>query len=145
MNNRFVSVWQADSPAPSCLSTVVKSVPCLSVHQKGNLLPPFVQAGCQLKTSNGFRLQCHNALKRCNLNLCVLLRQHIAALEVQTFFFKTTKTSLNGINERQPWEFKISDLNNRGKKVQFDLESGKEPYLMSVKDELHSLWNDHCV
>lgn len=42
MNNRFVSVWQADSPAPSCLSTVVISVPCLSIQQRGNLLPPFV-------------------------------------------------------------------------------------------------------
>ena len=42
MNNRFVSVWQADSPAPSCLSTVVISVPCLRIQQRGNLLPPVV-------------------------------------------------------------------------------------------------------
>lgn len=42
MNNRFVSVWQAVSPAPSCLSTVVISVPCLSIQQRGNLLPPVV-------------------------------------------------------------------------------------------------------
>lgn len=50
MNNRFVSVWQADSPAPSCLSTVVISVPCLSIQQRGNLLPPFVGGRLPVKT-----------------------------------------------------------------------------------------------
>lgn len=49
MNNRFVSVWQADSPAPSCLSTVVISVPRLRIQQRGNLLPLFVAGRLPVK------------------------------------------------------------------------------------------------